>query len=379
MKKITYIANARMPTEKAHGIQIMKMCEAFSDLGAHVELVIPNRKTPIKEDPSVYYNVKKNFYIKRVFCLDFVRFGKIGFFLQSVSFAIASFLYTLFKHADFIYARDELSLYFLSFFKKNIFWETHTPKYNFLTRRLFKKADTIVSITQGLKDFYIKKGISAGKILVAPDGVDLADFDVNISKDKLREDLTLPKDKKIIGYVGKYKTMGKEKGVSDLISSFPEVLKEVKDIFLLLVGINKNELGEVEKFFKDLGIKSENYKIVTHVPRKEVPYYLKASDVLVMNYPKMDHFEKYMSPLKLFEYMASGVPIISTNLPSVREVLNNKNSLIVPPGDIEALAGGIKNLLENGSIASDLGKQALEDIKQYTWHKRARKIYEKFI
>lgn len=379
MKEIIYIANARIPTEKAHGIQIMKMCEAFSNLGAHVELVVPNRGTPIKEIPFIYYKIKKSFAIKKIFCLDLVRFGKVGFFLQVLSFTAAAFFYVISRDADFIYSRDELPLYFLSFFKKNIFWETHTPKYNFLTRRLFKKTDTVVSITQGLKDFYIEKGISAGRILVAPDGVDLADFDINISKDKLGEDLALPKNKKIIGYVGKYKTMGKEKGVSDLIFSFSEVLKDVNDAFLLLVGINQNELSEVEKFFKDLGIKSENYKIVAHVPRKEVPYYLKASDLLVMNYPRAEHFEKYMSPLKLFEYMASGAPIISTDLPSVREVLNNKNSLLVPPGDVESLVEGIKNLLENNSIAFILSRQALEDIKKYTWHERTKKIYEKFV
>ena len=63
--KILYIANARMPTEKAHGIQIMKTCEAFAELGHEVELILPWRFNPIKEDIFEYYNVKKNFKIKK--------------------------------------------------------------------------------------------------------------------------------------------------------------------------------------------------------------------------------------------------------------------------------------------------------------------------
>ena len=63
--KIYYIANARMPTEKAHGIQIIYMCKAFADAGMDVELVIPRRLNPIKDDPFDYYGVKRNFRIIR--------------------------------------------------------------------------------------------------------------------------------------------------------------------------------------------------------------------------------------------------------------------------------------------------------------------------
>ena len=83
--KLLYIANIRLPTEKAHGIQIMKMCEAFAHEGVNVELVVPRRFNVIKEDPFAYYGVGKNFTTTRIPSFDLIAFGKIGFFVQVCS------------------------------------------------------------------------------------------------------------------------------------------------------------------------------------------------------------------------------------------------------------------------------------------------------
>ena len=108
--KILYIANIRLPTEKAHGIQIMKMCEAFAGLGHEIELVVPWRFNWIKTEPFEYYGVKKNFKITKLPSLDTVWLGRIGFWVQSFTFAEVSVWYALFKKADIVYSRDELSL-----------------------------------------------------------------------------------------------------------------------------------------------------------------------------------------------------------------------------------------------------------------------------
>lgn len=375
--KLTYIANARIPTEKAHGVQIMKMCEAFSELRVKstklkVELVIPKRLNNIKEDPYTYYGVKHNFRIKKLPCLDLVRFGKIGFYIQSLTFSISSFFYIIFKKPKIIYSRDELPLYFLSFFKKNIFWETHTPKWNFASKRILNNSNRVISITHGLKNFYIKKGVKPEHILVAPDGVDLKNFDIKISKKKLK----LPQDKKIISYVGKYKTMGIGKGVDTLIESFQYIVKSTPNAFLLIVGINNDEIDEIRKIFKNLKINKNNYKIITHVSRNEVVYYLKSSDILVMNYPKKEHYEKYMSPLKLFEYMASGIPIVTSDLQSIREILNENNSVLVDSDNPNSITDGILKVLTNENLANKISIQSLLDIKNYTWSKRVQNILE---
>ncbi len=130
--KLYYLANARIPTEKAHGIQIMKMCEAFAYKGIKVELVLPKRKNLAfkKINPYNYYGVKKNFKIKKLPCWDLVnKFSPFGLWLEIFSFSLVSFFYLFFKKSDLIYSRDINSIRWLSFFKKNIFYEIHSlPK-----------------------------------------------------------------------------------------------------------------------------------------------------------------------------------------------------------------------------------------------------------
>ena len=184
--RILYIANIRIPTEKAHGIQIMKMCEAFSDSGHDVTLVVPRRLNHIKDGPFKYYGVKKNFKIKKLPTLDLVRFGRVGFWVQSISFAISFFLYSIPKKVDVIYSRDELPLLLFSFFKKNIVWETHMPRDNIFSRVLIKRLKKLITISRGLKDFYFKKGVHEDKIIVAPDAVDIKKFDTDILKEEAR-------------------------------------------------------------------------------------------------------------------------------------------------------------------------------------------------
>src|SRR3989338_1400709 len=181
--KFLYIANARLPTERAHGLQIMKMCGEFAKL-ADVELVVPRRLNSIKDDPFVYYGVNKNFKITRLPVLDLVKFGRFGFWLESLIFSKIAALYLLFKKTDIIYGRDELPLYFLSFFKKNIFFEAHQDRMNLAVKRLLKKA------------------VPEEKTSMSPDAVDFDAFNFDISRLKAREKLGLPLGKKIVLYAG---------------------------------------------------------------------------------------------------------------------------------------------------------------------------------
>jgi len=88
--RILYIANVRMPTEKAHGLQIMKMCEAWSDNGHEVVLMAPARFNYIKADPFDFYSARRNFCIKKIFTLDFLRWSnkKWAFWMENLSFAL---------------------------------------------------------------------------------------------------------------------------------------------------------------------------------------------------------------------------------------------------------------------------------------------------
>src|ERR1700752_2394252 len=111
LMRLYYIVNARIPTEKAHGIQIMEMCQAFAETGQDVTLVIPRRGNPIKEDPFSFYEIKRSFRIVRLPVLD-LGASRAGFMLGSLSFFISVFFYLMFKRGEgvVLYTRGETAL-----------------------------------------------------------------------------------------------------------------------------------------------------------------------------------------------------------------------------------------------------------------------------
>jgi len=368
MSKIIYIANVRLPTEKAHGIQIMKMCEAFSNQGLKLKLVLPWRFNKIKKDVFDFYGVKRNFKIKKVFSLDliFLRIPKFGFWIQSLTFSISAFIYLIFKKTDIIYSRDPFILYLISFFKKNLVLELHyLPKNFFLYKRVFKKSKNIIVITKNLKDSLIKKGILSDKILVAPDGVDLNEFDINISKEEARKKLNLPLDKKIALYTGHlYKWKGAQV-LADSSKFFNE------NAIVVFVGGTKED----EKEFKEKNKELKNILILGYKPYSEIPYYLKAADILLLpNSGKTEISKSWTSPMKMFEYMASKRPIIASNLPSIREILNEDNAILINPDDSKDLSKRINMALKNQSFSDKISIQAYQDVQKYSWFKRSKKI-----
>src|SRR3989344_1336722 len=159
--KICYLANIRMPTEKAHGIQIMKMCEAFSEQGIAVNLLVPRRWNDLLADPFDFYKVKRNFVIKRMPAFDFVDIHKIGFFLSAVSFLLFARIYLFLKGCDVLYTREWLT----SIFFKNFVLEIHAipRKVNWFFRWSLRRARQIVVITNALKEEVAGLGTSKEK------------------------------------------------------------------------------------------------------------------------------------------------------------------------------------------------------------------------
>ncbi len=371
--KILYLANIRLPTEKAHGIQIMKMCEAFAELGHTVELVVPTRHNHIAENAFLYYGVARIFTLTTLAVPDWVRFGRIGFLSSLLIFSERARWLAHFWSADVIYSRDALVLLQYVLLGRCIVFEAHT-KPSCFARFLARRAHRVVVISYALKEVYVAAGVAEGKIIIASDAVDIRQFDTGKNKAELREQLGLGKDRRIVSYIGKYKTMGKPKGVDDLSVVFPQVLSDVQNAFLLLVGINKEEDKEVRETLRNAHIAESNYKIVTHIPQYEAFLYMKASDVLIMNYPNTPHYAHYMSPLKLFEYMASGMPIVTSDLPTIREVLDERCATFFTPDSTPALAESILFALTHERDVQEKAHRAKQKVAKYTWEKRAERI-----
>ncbi len=365
-KKIIYIANLRMPTEKAEGVQTMKTCESLKKRGADIELWVPKRRNHLQEDPFSYYKINNAFPVIRIGTIDTVRFGKIGYIFQSFIFSFFALRRLNKLGIDNVYSRDENVLYLISKTKRNIFWETHRGNLSSRAKSVAKAARGVVVITEGLKNLYVKNGVESSKIIVAPDGVDLLDFDTNVSKEEARKKLGIPLDKKVAAYIG---LLDEWKGYR----TFLEASKQIsEDVLFVVIGGEESQIARLKSEYP-------NVLFLGFLPYKELPANQKIADVLVVpNSAKFDISRLYTSPLKVFAHMASGTPIVASDLPSIREVLNEQNAVLVSPDDPASLARGIESILSDEKLAKQISAKAKTDVQMYTWESRAAKLEDLF-
>lgn len=373
--KLIYITNVRIPTEKAHGYQIGKMCEEFSGRGAIVELWVPNRKNFIKDDIFSFYGLKNNFKIVKINSFDFYKYwkylGKLSFWLQSLWFMLGLIFIKTDKNA-IIYTREaeigwifRLRSYWTVYEAHN--WPNKNRLYKFLIGRGGKN-NKIVVITKGLKDLFLKNNWPENKILVAADGVDLEKFDINLNKEQARSELNLPGNKKIVLYIGH---LYEWKGAQDLADAAALLENNFLTVFIGGVAGDAKIFKEKNKAAIGVG----KVAVYPHQSRSLMPRWLKAADILILpNKSREKISSHFTSPLKLFEYMASGAPIIASDLPSLREVLNERNCLFFKPDDAKDLVAKIILLSEDQETAEKIAKQAYFDVKKYTWEERANNI-----
>lgn len=377
--KLIYVTNARIPTEKAHGLQIMKSCEAFALKDIDIKLVVPSRINTLPENPFDYYSVKKTFPIKKIFCIDLFGFSflpkRFVFHLQSLSFGFFATLYLLSnknKNTVF-YSRDFATLFFLCLFGFNPVAEIHD--YRSRARKsvinyIFKKSRKVIVNSAGtlglIKNHYYN--IPIDKFLIVPNGVDLEFFDIKDSKETAREKLGIPQNKKIVAHIGSLEVVGTGKGIEDLIMAFESIENFNKDTELYVIGGPDSLVNKYQKMTHSGAI-----RFMGRVDYKKIPLYLRAVDMVVIPLPENRH-SITTSPIKLFEYLAAGKPIIASYLPSLRRYLNEKNALFFKTGDSKDMAEKIKLILENPELADNLSRQAREDSEQYSWLSRTETI-----
>jgi glycosyltransferase involved in cell wall biosynthesis len=361
--KINYIFNVRFPTERAHGIQVSKMCEALALLGHEVELVVPNRDPGITEEAYSYYAVKNNFRIRKLWCLDVKRLGKLRFPLQTLTFLISTTLYSLGNRGIF-YTRDSFVAALLKILCKRTVWEAHMGVQNIFTKLIFVTKTPVVVITYGLKNLYVSLGADLSCVHVAPDGVDLNSF-INGSTFKTRNDVGWPMDKKIVLYSGHLYPW---KGAHTLVQAIEKLDKYIE---VVLIGGTDKDLKTFKDFYGHIG----NLKIMGKKPHAEIPSYLALADLLVLpNSAKENISKSYTSPMKLFEYMTSRVPIIASDLPSIKEILSEKEAYFFKPDDAEDLAGVIKEVIAEEDLPRIKSQNAYDKVQKYSWLKRAEGI-----
>lgn len=377
---IVYVSSVRMPNEKASGLAIAKQCEAFAALGHSMTLLYPFRRNPIQEDIFDYYKISRCFNVHQLKTVDLINhFGKFGFLLNRVFQMIASYIYMSIHAQEFeiIYARDEwmLLLPLLLGSKKQIVWEAHTKHDNFCTHFVVSRASVVITISSGLKNLYAQMA-KREDIVVEASGVDVGQFSNLPAVGEVRKTLNLPDKVFVFGYIGKYTTMGEEKGVDEIVNAFASLYKDLPEkIHLLLCGLEESESRTVRTKCANLGLPQSAYTLRALDP-KDFALYVQACDVLVMNYPATEHYMYYMSPLKLFAYMASGKPVITSDLPSIREVVDEDTVLFVEPGNEEDLHEKMRFAVENPGQIVEKGSETQKRSMRFTWIERARRIMQ---
>lgn len=386
---LLYISGARLPSEMAHGIQIMQNCEAFAAAGADVRLWYARRGAG--GDLHDYYGVRRTFQARKLLCVNVHAWveGRVpaviellAFYLLMVTFGIAAGIGAWFARPEVIYGRDPIALLAAGWLnpRRKMVWEAHSLKTSgkgtWLQRQTARRANLIVAITEPLRDDLLKLRPDA-KIIVAHDGIRAERFEDLPDAAAARAEAGWPQGRFIVGYAGRLTTYNMTKGIDTLIHAIAG-LPDASEIALALVGGPDDVAEQYRALWVSLNLPDANFLYTGQVPAARVPRYLSAFDICAMPHPRQEHFTYYTSPLKLFEYMAAGRALVASDLPSWADVLRDgENALLVSAGEPAALGAAIAQLKHDHGLRERLAAAAKRDVyAHYTWERRARAILE---
>jgi len=372
--KIVCWSSSSLPSQTANSVSVMKMASAYSSLG-HDVTVIAKKGDSCTNGIELfeYYGVKKNFEIVRRTYPE-VKLGWIVWGLLMLKIVVKT-------KPDLVFARDSFGALLSALIGFNVFFEVHSPPHGrdiYFFKFLFslKRIRRIVAISRALQDYLLKQySIKENKIIVAPDAVDQSWLDMSIDKVKSRRQLGYGKGDCVIGYSG---SLYQGRGIELIL----DIAKKLPSDQFLIIGGSDEERRRFDTMAKSIGLK--NLRFTGHIPNSQLPKYLFSCDILLMPYQKKletanrgPDTSKFMSPLKMFEYLATGKPIISSNLEVIKEVLvNERNSLLVEPDDISQWCNAIERLKSDSQLVRTLGVNARDDVKRFTWSERSKMILD---
>lgn len=346
-----------LPSKGADSVHVMSMCNALANEGAEVTL-IASQGSKSTEDIYKYYGIDKD-----KFKIELVNRPKIRILGGFIYGSRVASLCSKIKDVDFIYARSLHSLVQCNIRNQKFFFESHWKPKNwiyFFIERYFLNSENLkgfVVISNGLKDIYnsvYPNIVNSEKIHVLHDGCNIPPKNLSHNNDKLE-----------VGYVGSFfKGNGQ-----DLI---PDLAELMPDVNFHIVGGSGDELARMNKG------KPSNLYLHGHIPFHKLDNLYKNFDIMLAPYQKNLPHIRWVSPMKLFEYMSYKKAIISSDFPVLREVLNQDNSMLVPSDDIKEWKNAIESLKDE-KLRNQIATSAYTDlVTNYTWDKRAQKVIDIF-
>lgn len=384
--KIAVIAPTEIPARRANTLQVMKMAQAFVKIRHEISLSVPRMHPgPLPEwaDLVRHYGLDSNYGFEINWLPARPQLRRYDFSLQAVSQARrwnADLIYTRLPQAGALAASTGIATIL----------ETHDLPQGTMGRWLFHRflkgrgARRLVVITRALAhDLGEKLGAPEGSpfTVIAPDGVDLerytdlptppaARLRLNMSNLLPRP---LPVDTFTAGYTGH---LYPGRGSTVML----ELARRLPSMNFLVAGGEPQNIASLQAQKGDLSL--DNLILTGFVPNADLPLYQAACDVLLMPYQEQvaassgGDIACYLSPMKLFEYMACQRVILSSNLPVLREVLNENNAILLPPGEIASWIDILKQLASEPQTCARLADQARRDSSLYTWQSRAGRILD---
>jgi glycosyltransferase involved in cell wall biosynthesis len=368
---IVAIAGSTIPSDTANSLQVMKACQALVQIGHQLTLLVPAATSAENKsvDLQKHYGLQTDFPIewlsssnRRMFTWDSVRGARMlkadlvySWFPQSAVFGLLSSLPVVF----------EIHIQPTGMFGP--IWHQALAKLH--GRKRF------VAITQALVELLERNyhmNFRSDEVVIAPNGVDLERFASLPDPVTARRQIGLRESSTVMCTGHLYAGRGAELFLS-LAKSLPEA-------HFVWVGGRSEDIQTWKK-----KTESDNVTFTGFIPNSDLPLYQAAADILLMPYSRSimgssgsADSAAVASPMKMFEYMASGRAIVSSNLPVIREVLNERTAVFCEPDDIEDWKLNLELLLGDEPRRIELGNQAQLNVQGYTWVARAQRIMNNF-
>jgi glycosyltransferase involved in cell wall biosynthesis len=238
-------------------------------------------------------------------------------------------------------------------------------------RWTLNQTDAVLVVSSELRKHVLSLGVRPERIHIVPNGVDPAQFKPGKPDSKLRRKWKL-NGAPVLGFVGGLRPWH---GVEILPDLLARLNKSKRPIQLVIAGDGQLRSG-LERQFKQREL-LDHITFTGALPHEQLPGIIQQFDIALAPYPKHTH-DFYFSPLKLFEYMACGIPVVAANLGQITEVISDgKTGLLYEPGQLDALANRCEKLLGDSRLRARIGAVAAAFIRrEFTWDKNAARVAE---
>lgn len=383
--RIAYVHHTRFPTEKAHGFQVASVCHALASLGHEVTLLAPDVVNNTEQDPHDFYGLPRSFEVRRLPTADALqsRFvpGKLAFYISMRSYRRSLTAFFRRDRFDLLYLRSPLLLSSLLATGIPVILELHALPRTLrpLFARRCNRCRRVVCLTRAMRDELLRWGAQPRCVTVEADAVDPARFDYPVPAYEAKERWKLPAQFPIVGYAGSLVTQDTiEKGIRELIDALALLWKRRAPFFGWIVGGPSDAAEHYRQYATERGI-SSLIRFQGPVPPARIPQALAAMDVCVYPAPgppasAHPYFRRDTSPLKLFEYLAAGKPVVCADLPPLHDVVDEELVSFFQPGDASSLARALEHALTHLDESRARGRKGRILAQEHTWEGRMKRI-----